>query len=1252
MAVELATAYISIAPVTKGFGKTIAKQFQGYESQAQATGQRSGSRLGNALNAAVKKVAKTGAVAAGAAVGAAMVGGFKSAMDQQNIQATVSGLYGDGEKAAATLQKIKDIAKTSPIDYAAYGKAAQSLAYAGVEGDKAVGILDKVGMAIVGAGGGSVELDRAMAGVLKAVNNGGIAMNDTLAMISESGYPIIDALSAKFGTTGDVIKKMASEGKISVDDILSVMQNGTGKLAKSQAKAGKEVAKTFGNQWKIAKDNINVAIGEVMLPLLEKVGPAIKPAGDAVASFARKVPGMFKSVMDYLQPFIKAFSDVLGPVIEKVKAAFAAVVPVIMQAVKGLGSFARDNAPGIARITVAVLAGVAAFKAYQRAVMLVKSVMAAYKAVMLVGKAAIVGWRVAQSGATAAALAHTSATKAQTIAMKAGAIAQRLFNMAMNANPVMLVVTAIAALAAGVVYAYKKFDWFRKIVDACWAGIKAATMFVVDWFMKSVWPPLKAGINGLGKAFQWLNKFVVQPVWKAIRVIIVAVVAVVVGTLMGLYNIVKKLLGPVFKWVYEKVIKPVFQGITKVVKWAWNSVLKPVFNSIKKGFKAVGSFFKTVWNSVLKPVFQGWAKIAKWVWNSILKPTFNAIRNAFRALASFFRKIWNSILKPVFKAIGSVFQGVWRNVLRPAFNAVKTAFHAVFTSIRNVWKNNLKPVFDTIGRFVKNTFVKSFETATEGIKKAWDGLKKIFKTPINFLVDTIYNNGIRKVWNWLVKPFGVGKLKKWKKPDGWATGGYTGPGQKYTPAGVVHAGEYVVRKESTRRLRKSIGMRGLNHINRTGTLPDDNGYAKGGFVRPVKGGKYTSGFGASRGKYPHAGQDIALPMGSPVFATKAGKVAQSKWNAVVGRSGQGILLQHSGYHRSYYGHLSQRAVSKGDSVEAGQQIGMVGSTGNSTGPHLHFEWWNGTNMNSAVDPMSILSGGTLPKGGTTGGGAGKTADDQAKEKNGKKWWNAFSGMKKLLGTVKNGFNAFKQNDFVKVSSKMMGSAVKSGMNTIKDKAKAAGEWLVEKGKNGLKWVGSTAKSAGLGIADVFTGGKSSTKSAVKGVAKGYGWNKGDQWKAIKNIVGKESSWNPKAANPDSAARGLFQKMTSVHGPVEKTAEGQAKWGLWYIQDRYGTPVKAWKHWQANGNYADGGLVTPTLFDKGGTLMPGTHLVANKTSKPEYILPSHVTDALLSGDGGSQNMMAREINITAANPDDAVRAMRREHRRRELLRSAF
>lgn len=80
-------------------------------------------------------------------------------------------------------------------------------------------------------------------------------------------------------------------------------------------------------------------------------------------------------------------------------------------------------------------------------------------------------------------------------------------------------------------------------------------------------------------------------------------------------------------------------------------------------------------------------------------------------------------------------------------------------------------------------------------------------------------------------------------------------------------------------------------------------------------------------------------------------------------------------------------------------------------------------------------------------------------------------------------------------------------------------------------------------------------------AKQFGWT-GAEWDALYGLVQRESGWNPAAANPTSAARGLFQKMINMHGPIESTVEGQAAWGLNYIRQRYGSPSRALAHWLA------------------------------------------------------------------------------------------
>lgn len=120
---------------------------------------------------------------------------------------------------------------------------------------------------------------------------------------------------------------------------------------------------------------------------------------------------------------------------------------------------------------------------------------------------------------------------------------------------------------------------------------------------------------------------------------------------------------------------------------------------------------------------------------------------------------------------------------------------------------------------------------------------------------------------------------------------------------------------------------------------------------PVKG-VITSGFGARGGE--HKGIDIAAPEGTPVAAAKAGTVKRSYDSSSYGNV---IFICHQNGDETVYAHLRTRLVHKGDSVKQGEKIGEVGSTGDSTGPHLHFEVHNGKwNMKKshAFNPLLVL----------------------------------------------------------------------------------------------------------------------------------------------------------------------------------------------------------------------------------------------------------------------------------------------------------
>lgn len=131
------------------------------------------------------------------------------------------------------------------------------------------------------------------------------------------------------------------------------------------------------------------------------------------------------------------------------------------------------------------------------------------------------------------------------------------------------------------------------------------------------------------------------------------------------------------------------------------------------------------------------------------------------------------------------------------------------------------------------------------------------------------------------------------------------------------------------------------------------GSASTGFVAPVgsspstayktAGSMWSSGY--------HTGVDFTASTGTTVMAVGAGTVVSAGWSGAYGNE---VVIQHADGKYSQYAHLSQLSVSSGQSVTGGQTVGLSGSTGNSTGPHLHFEIRTGPSYGSDIDPLAYL----------------------------------------------------------------------------------------------------------------------------------------------------------------------------------------------------------------------------------------------------------------------------------------------------------
>ncbi|SFK72918.1 phage tail tape measure protein [Streptomyces pini] len=239
--------------------------------------------------------------------------------------------------------------------------------------------------------------------------------------------------------------------------------------------------------------------------------------------------------------------------------------------------------------------------------------------------------------------------------------------------------------------------------------------------------------------------------------------------------------GSAFMWLYNSVIKPVWNGIRSAISFAWG-IIQPIFEvAVAVVRKSLGIAFQWLYNNVIKPVWSGIRTAISFAWNSVIKPVFDRLSGFVR------------------DTLGPVFGWLRDKVIRPVWDTIRS-------KISTVWREGIKPIFDRLKGAV-GTIGDSFETAKKAVKKAWDGIKDATKKPVNFVLGTVWNDGLLKAWNSIAGWVGLDehKLKKVKLLERGGTVG-TEPGIYNRPTAIVGEGrsqypEYVIPTDPRYRQR-------------------------------------------------------------------------------------------------------------------------------------------------------------------------------------------------------------------------------------------------------------------------------------------------------------------------------------------------------------------------------------------------------------------------------------------------------------------
>jgi hypothetical protein len=472
----------------------------------------------------------------------------------------------------------------------------------------------------------------------------------------------------------------------------------------------------FLDIWAVASPIVSLfrQLGEVsataLAPGFTSIGAALRDATPGMVAMAENLMPALGQVMTNLAPLLPALVQAFTPWSE----VLAVLAPHIASLITWLGPMAP------------MILGVAlAFK-------VITAGIAIYNTVMLIASNAT---RIAQA-------------------------AMWLFNAALMANPIGIIVAAIAALAAGLVLFFTKTEIGRKIWATIWDGIKAAVANTWD-FMKGAFESIK---NAIGGVIDFVQRW-----WKVLILALGPIGLVVNGVMLLVkhFDLVKAaigFLGDIVTWVFHAVIAPALNFIIGIIN-AWWVAAQVVFALWKEGVQLTGDIVMWLWHTAIEPAFNAMGAVIGMVWNTIIQPIFEAMKAGLRFVGDAAIWLWNNALVPAWEGIKSVISSAWTGVILPVFDAMKAAFNAVGEAFKFVWESVIKPAWDALGTgigWVVDNIVKPafdglknalsavgdfFGTVVGGIQSAWDGIRKAVAVPINFVIETVWNNGLVKAWN-------------------------------------------------------------------------------------------------------------------------------------------------------------------------------------------------------------------------------------------------------------------------------------------------------------------------------------------------------------------------------------------------------------------------------------------------------------------------------------------------------------------------
>lgn len=790
--IELAQAWVTISPRTKGMQKEIDKQLKGIESKGEKTGGALGAKISSGMKSALKAGAVTAGATAAAALGTALKKGFDrlSAIEQAKVK--FEALGHTAKEQASLMDDVTAAVKGTAFSTSEAADAAAMALAGGIKpGKELTGVLKTIGDSSSFANKSFAEVAPIYT---KAINSGKV-MGDTLEQLGENAIPATAALAKHMGKSSAEIQKMASEGKISFWDLQKAMDATIGGQALKAGDTFSGSLANIGAAWARVGETILNTPFEAAPKIFGRVSDGIDSANEKLKGFITLLQtgdftqeigvqlaggdeqnrlfedsAMVNSILNFREKAVSAIDTVkrkwsefqagfrgeettgmfgrLGHHFGVLAASAQRMMIPLSRVAASLGE------AGLTASMVSLLAVLEALTpvidhilvpALEKLSVLMVENQGAVTALVT----AFVGLHTAKAASGALGL-FTGKAQAMMAATKAGA------GVVQSLGGAMLTSWKYAGQAA------PGMSVFGKATMIMGANVKAAGAALLG--MSGPLGMAARGVRLLGLAIR------ANPIGAIVTGVAAAVAALTwfftkTETGKKVWASFMAFLRPIVAWMANA-----FRSLGAVVAEMWDSKIKPALSAFANfarivatvigtvlitpiilGWKALSAKMKYDWEHVIKPAWAAMVSFAKFMWHNVLSPIFGWIKTGWQIVATAIRTFWQTQILPTWNTLNAAARFMWANVLNPIFNAIKATWHAMANGIKWVWQNIILTTWNALKTALQNLYNTVIKPIFQWIGDRWRDMARVLGNVTSWIITNVFNrigDGLRRVRGW------------------------------------------------------------------------------------------------------------------------------------------------------------------------------------------------------------------------------------------------------------------------------------------------------------------------------------------------------------------------------------------------------------------------------------------------------------------------------------------------------------------------